>query len=91
MPFALRYLENVDFGPPYGSADRMIAMASPNYRRDFDEVKACGGLVSSVRTQAQADLALLVHLIDVAGLNALLGGSCRDPVGSRTTPGHSRS
>lgn len=71
-PFALKYLENFDFGPPYGSADRAVALTSPNYARDFNEVKARGGRVSAVRTPAQTDLAMLIHLVDVADLNALV-------------------
>lgn len=71
-PFALKYLENFDFGPPYGAEDRAAALASPNYTRDFNEVKARGGVVSAVRTQAQTDLAMLIHLVDVADINALV-------------------
>ena len=71
-PFALKYLENFDFGPPYGAEDRAAALVSPNYARDFDEVKARGGLDSTVRTQAQTDLARLIHLVDVGDINAIV-------------------
>jgi hypothetical protein len=71
-PFALKYLENFDFGPPYGAEDRVAALTTANYAREFDEVKARGGIVSTVRTPAQTDLALFINVVDVADINAVV-------------------
>jgi hypothetical protein len=71
-PFALTDLASFDPGPPYGSNDRMAAMATAAYAADVNEVKARGGAVSAVRTPAQADLALLIHLCDVPDVNAIV-------------------
>jgi hypothetical protein len=71
-PFALTYLASFDFGPPYGAEDRAAALATANYAADFNEVKARGGMISAVRTQAETDLALLIHLSDVADINAIV-------------------
>lgn len=71
-PFALTDLESFDPGPPYGVASRTAALATAAYAADVNEVKARGGQVSAVRTQAQADLALLIHLSDVPDINAVV-------------------
>lgn len=69
-PFALTNLASFDPGPPYGFADRNAAMATAAYATDLNEVKAKGGAVSSVRTPAQTDLALYIHICDPADSNA---------------------
>jgi hypothetical protein len=81
LPFALTNLPSFDPGPPYGMADRMAAMATAAYVADFNEVKSRGGSTSTVRTQAQADLALLIHLCDVPDINAIVRNAL--PAGSR--------
>ena len=69
-PFALTNLAAFDPGPPYGFADRAAAMATAAYAADLNEVKAKGGAVSTVRTQAQTDLALFINICDPADTNA---------------------
>ncbi|HRE82808.1 MAG TPA: vanadium-dependent haloperoxidase [Opitutaceae bacterium] len=71
-PFALTNLAAFDPGPPYGFADRATAMATAAYAADVNEVKARGGMVSSVRTQAQTDLAMFIHIADSADINAII-------------------
>ena len=71
-PFALTNLAAFDFGPPYGTAERTAALATASYAADFNEVKARGGATSTVRTQAQTDLARLIHLSDVPDINSVV-------------------
>lgn len=71
-PFALTDLPSFDPGAPYGSEDRAAALATATYAADLNEVKARGGRVSAVRTQAQTDLALLIHISDVPDINAIV-------------------
>jgi membrane-associated phospholipid phosphatase len=71
-PFALTNVAAFDPGPPYGANDRATALATAAYAADVNEVKARGGIVSAVRTQAQADLALLIHISDVPDINAVI-------------------
>ena len=71
-PFALTQLASFDPGAPYGQENRAAALATAAYAADVNEVKARGGMISSVRTQAQADLALLIHLSDVPDINAVV-------------------
>ena len=63
--FVLTNLGSFDPGPPSGSADRNVAMASAAYAADVNEIKARGGATSTVRTQAQADLANFINISDV--------------------------
>jgi len=69
-PFALTNVASFDPGPPYGVSDRAAAMATTAYAADLNEVKAKGGAGSTIRTQAQTDLALLIHISDIADTNA---------------------
>jgi hypothetical protein len=69
-PFALINPAAFDPGPPYGNTDRMAAMATAAYAADVNEVKAKGGAVSTVRTQAQANLALFINIADGVDINA---------------------
>lgn len=71
-PFVVTNLAAFDPGPPYGMDDRAAALASAAYATDLNEVKARGGKTSAVRTQAQADLGLLIHLSDVPDINAVV-------------------
>jgi hypothetical protein len=71
-PFALTDLPSFDPGPPYGSSDRTVAMATAAYAADVNEIQARGGVVSAVRTPAQTDLALLIAAVDPVDLNGLL-------------------
>ena len=71
-PFALTNPAAFDPGPPYGNADRMAAMATAAYAADVNEVKAKGGAVSTVRTAAQANLALFINIADVTDMNAIV-------------------
>jgi hypothetical protein len=71
-PFALTNLSGFDPGPPYGQSDRNAAMATAAYAADVNEIKVKGGAVSAVRTQAQADLALLINVADFADTFALV-------------------
>jgi hypothetical protein len=71
-PFALTNLASFDPGPPYGVEDRAAALATAAYAADLNEVKTRGGKVSTVRTAAQADFAMLIHLCDVPDINAIV-------------------
>ncbi|MDB6167546.1 MAG: repeat-associated core domain protein [Verrucomicrobia bacterium] len=71
-PFALSNPSAFDPGPPYGQSDRNAAMATAAYAADVNELKVHGGAVSAVRTQAQADLALLINIADFADTFALV-------------------
>jgi hypothetical protein len=71
-PFALTNLASFDPGPPYGLADRAAAMATAAYAADVNEVQTRGGTVSAVRTQAQTDLALFIHVADTVDINAVV-------------------
>jgi hypothetical protein len=72
LPFALANPAAFDPGPPYGQADRMAALSTAAYTADFNEVKARGGAVSSVRTPVQRDLALFIATADPADFNAAM-------------------
>lgn len=71
-PFALANPAMFDPGPPYGTSDRAAALATAAYAADVNDVKARGSATSSVRTQAQTDLAVLIHLVDAIDINALV-------------------
>jgi hypothetical protein len=72
IPFALASLTPFDPGPPYGIEDRMAAMATAAYAADVNESKARGGTVSTVRTPAQAELAIHNNIADIADINAIV-------------------
>jgi hypothetical protein len=72
IPFALASLTAFDPGPPYGIEDRMAAMATAAYAADVNESKARGGVVSTVRTPAETDLALHNNIADIADINAIV-------------------
>lgn len=72
MPFALTHVASFDPGTPYGTEDRAAALASAAYAVDVNEVKARGGVISSVRTPQQTDLAWLIHIADVPDLNTVV-------------------
>jgi hypothetical protein len=72
IPFALANPAAFDPGPPYGNADRMAAMATAAYAADVNEVKAKGGMVSTIRTTAQATLAALIGMCDPTDTNAIV-------------------
>jgi hypothetical protein len=80
-PFALTNLPSFDPGPPYGAENRGAALATAAYAADVNEVKERGGQTSSVRTPAQAELALLIHISDVPDINAVVRRVL--PAGSR--------
>jgi hypothetical protein len=71
-PFALANPEAFDPGPPYGLADRAAAMKTAAYAADVNDVKARGGATSTVRTQAQTDLAKFIEIADVTDVNAVV-------------------
>jgi hypothetical protein len=61
-----------DVAPPYGFADRTAALASAAYAADVNEVKARGGIESTVRTAADLELALFIDACDLANMNGVL-------------------
>jgi hypothetical protein len=81
IPFALASLTPFDPGSPYGIEDRMAAMATAAYATDVNEAKARGGMVSTVRTPAQAELARHNNIADIADINAIVRRSL--PAGAR--------
>jgi hypothetical protein len=72
VPFVLPNQTMFDPGPPYGFVNRADALQSALYAADVNELKARGGLTSSVRTADELGHALFNHACDVAGLNRLL-------------------
>jgi hypothetical protein len=56
-PFVLTSPSQFRAPPPYGAASVQAAVQTPLYLADYAEVKAYGGVTSSVRTPDQTDLA----------------------------------
>ncbi len=72
VPFLIANPAAFDPGPPYGHADRAVAIASAAYAADVNDVKARGGATSSTRTAEQLDAALFNDACDVSSFNGLL-------------------
>ena len=71
-PFTLSSPTQFRPAPPYGSLDRLTALASAAYAADLNEVQAIGSAISVARTAAQTDIARFWHATDNADLNAAL-------------------
>lgn len=72
IPFGVANLASFDPGAPYGTDDRIAAMATAAYAADVNEIKARGGTVSAVRTAAESELARHNNITDIADLNAIV-------------------
>jgi hypothetical protein len=72
VPFTMTSPSQFRPGPPYGSADRLNALASAVYAADVNEVKALGRATGSTRTEEQTQLALFWHATDIADQNRAL-------------------
>jgi hypothetical protein len=72
LPFLLPNQPAVDPGPPYGHANRALALLDPLYATDVNESKARGGLTSLVRTAPELEHALFNNACDLASFNRLL-------------------
>jgi len=72
VPFAMSSPWQFRPGPPFGSADRLAALATAAYAADLNEVKSLGSATSTTRTAEQTELAKFWQSLDIADQNRAL-------------------